>query len=180
MQTEELSQTLTGIEIRKKIDQYKYQYPVLKNHCKFFGEELVRTRGAITQALDDDSPVLLSRIIRRFNRLLKTKPPKQQIHKAKKLSIEPAEYRAWANMKQRCNNPKDKDYKDYGGRGIKVCDRWLHNFENFLADMGKRPSPQHSIDRYPNNDGNYEPSNCRWATQIEQAQNRRKSHKVVA
>ena len=69
---EELNQTLTGLEIRQKIDQYKYKYPILKTHCKFFGKELVRSRGAITQALDGDNPVLLSRIIRRFNRLLRT------------------------------------------------------------------------------------------------------------
>lgn len=80
------------------------------------------------------------------------------------------EFGIWAAMIYRCssNNP------DYGGRGIKVCDRWLECFENFLADMGRRPSKKHSLDRYPNNEtGNYEPSNCRWGTKKQQAGNTR-------
>jgi hypothetical protein len=86
---------------------------------------------------------------------------------------ETAEYRIWCHMKGRCLDPNDKRYKDYGGRGIKVCKRWLHSFENFLKDMGSRPSPELSIDRYPDNNGNYEPSNCRWATRSQQMRNRR-------
>jgi hypothetical protein len=85
------------------------------------------------------------------------------------------EYRAWAAMKSRCNNPKGRGYEDYGGRGIKVCDKWSKSFEDFLADMGRRPSPKHSLDRFPNNDGNYEPDNCRWATPRQQNSNTRKS-----
>lgn len=77
-------------------------------------------------------------------------------------------------MKARCTNPNNPRWEDYGGRGIKLCDRWLHSFEAFLADMGERP-PGMSLDRYPDNDGNYEPGNCRWATLKEQRANRRDS-----
>ncbi len=73
----------------------------------------------------------------------------------------------------RCYDIDSKDYKNYGGRGIIICDKWLNSFENFFADVGKAPSELHSIDRYPNNDGNYEPNNVRWATASEQAYNRR-------
>lgn len=81
------------------------------------------------------------------------------------------EYHTWVGMKDRCYNPNNRKYDRYGGRGITVCDWWLDDFENFLTDMGFRPGPGYSIDR-KNNDGNYEPGNCRWATPIEQARNR--------
>lgn len=76
------------------------------------------------------------------------------------------EYEIWSDMIKRCYNPKTKNYHRYGGRGIKICDRWRHFFENFLEDMGKRPFTGAQIDRI-NNDGNYEPSNCEWVTNKE-------------
>lgn len=79
------------------------------------------------------------------------------------------EYKVWRAMFQRCEDRSSKSYRRYGGRGISICGRW-RTFENFLADMGKRPSKTHSIDRV-NNDGNYEPSNCRWATRKQQYEN---------
>lgn len=81
------------------------------------------------------------------------------------------EYKTWLGMKNRCYNQREKSYKYYGGRGIKVCDRWLNSFENFLEDMGKRPHGKFSIDRIDVN-GNYEPSNCRWATDYQQRRNK--------
>ena len=85
--------------------------------------------------------------------------------------------RSYHSMKQRCYNEKCKDYYLYGGRGIKVCDRWLESFENFLEDMGDRPSKNHSIDRIDVN-GDYSPKNCRWADNKTQMRNR-KNTKII-
>lgn len=82
----------------------------------------------------------------------------------------------WGTMKQRCINPNNPSHKYYGERGIRVCERWL-NYDNFVEDMGERPSLKHSIERIDTN-GNYEPSNCRWATLIEQANNKRNNRLV--
>lgn len=84
------------------------------------------------------------------------------------------EYKAWINMKRRCTAKETYHaYNRYGGRGIKVCDRWKNSFENFLSDMGLKPTQKHSLDRI-NPDGNYEPNNCRWATMKQQRNNRSK------
>jgi hypothetical protein len=88
-------------------------------------------------------------------------------------SMRTTEYTIWNCMKQRCENPDNPAFKNYGARGIKVDPRWSASFEAFLADVGARPSLEHSLDRYPNNDGNYEPGNVRWATRREQALGRR-------
>ena len=84
------------------------------------------------------------------------------------------EYNAWCQMKERCTNPRNPRWKDYGGRGISVCARWMRSFPAFLADTGGRPSPRHSLGRLKN-DGNYEPGNCAWQTPVEQRANRRDS-----
>lgn len=82
----------------------------------------------------------------------------------------PPEYQAWANMMNRCYSPTSNRFQTYGARGIRVCERW-HDAVNFVADMGQRPSPKHSLDRI-NNDGDYEPDNCRWALTADQLRNK--------
>lgn len=82
------------------------------------------------------------------------------------------EYRCWSGIKTRCYNRNRDEYQIYGARGIGMCDRWRYSFDSFLADMGHKPSPQHSIERI-DSDGDYEPGNCRWATNSEQQRNKR-------
>lgn len=88
------------------------------------------------------------------------------------------EYQAWVDMRSRCHDAKHQGYRDYGGRGITVCAAWRHSYEAFLADMGRRPSAGHSLDRI-NNDGSYGPENCRWSTRSEQQRNKRKPRPYV-
>jgi hypothetical protein len=90
-----------------------------------------------------------------------------------------SEYCIWQGMIQRCTNPKEKKWMSYGGRGISVCTRWRTSFMDFLADVGERPSMKHTLDRYPNQDGNYEPGNVRWATIKEQNNNYRRNIRLT-
>lgn len=88
-------------------------------------------------------------------------------------------YKSWDDMINRTTRPSHGSFPDYGGRGITVCERWRHSFAAFLADMGERPSRLHSLDRWPNPNGNYEPGNCRWATRLEQVRNSSKVKPVI-
>jgi hypothetical protein len=88
------------------------------------------------------------------------------------------EYASWCSMKDRCNNPNNDDYAHYGGRGIRICDRWNDSFEAFIADIGHKPFPRATVDRIQVN-GNYEPGNCRWATQAEQTRNKRNNRRLT-
>jgi hypothetical protein len=97
---------------------------------------------------------------------------------ASRINVRWPEYAVWTMMKQRCGNPRCKDFYLYGARGVAVCERW-QKFENFIADMGRRPAPGLSIDRIDNN-GNYEPGNCRWADATTQRLNQRPKRELAA
>ena len=93
-------------------------------------------------------------------------------------TIRSTEYSAWAGMIARCNNRENRAYDRYGGRGIRVCVRWCNSYEKFLLDMGRKPTPKHSLDRIDNDKG-YSPTNCRWATPHEQNLNKRNNRKLT-
>lgn len=90
-----------------------------------------------------------------------------------------SEYHSWRSMKSRCRNENDPAYPRYGGRGVNVCDEWFDSFDKFLADMGPKPTTKYTVDRFPDNNGNYEPGNVRWATPDQQNQNRRDTHQLT-
>lgn len=107
-----------------------------------------------------------------------SRPHKRARPEFRSHKVDVPEFRVWMSMKERCGNPKLGAYQNYGGRGISVCLRWLESFDNFLADLGPRLSDQHSLERVDNN-GNYEPSNCVWATRSEQNNNRRNNRLIT-
>lgn len=102
---------------------------------------------------------------------------RRRVAKTKHGAVETSEYSIWANMLNRCRNKNEKSYKNYGGRGIRVCARWQESFNNFLADMGPRPTAHHSLDRI-DNDKDYAPNNCRWATAKQQCNNKRTNVRI--
>src|ERR1044071_950937 len=104
--------------------------------------------------------------------------PKDWVHGEYANPKRSSEYMAWSSMIGRCCNPRNQNYKRYGALGVSVCERWRHSYLNFLADVGRKPSPIHSLDRYPDPYGNYGPGNVRWALPKQQSRNRRNNHRL--
>lgn len=101
------------------------------------------------------------------------------VHGHGKRALTSATYRAWIGAKVRCFNSASPAYANYGAVGITMCEEWRHDFPAFLRDMGERPSPRHSLDRFPDQRGNYEPANCRWAVPLQQHNNKRTNRLVT-
>jgi hypothetical protein len=147
------------LTVIKRIDTTKYNVPIWLCVCEC-GTEVTRSRGTLRNAELSG------------NKSCMCKNCKGAEFSGTHLMSKSSEHTSWSGIIQRCTNIKNPKYHNYGGRGITVCERWRDSFENFYADMGPKPSPKHSIDRIDVN-GNYEPSNCRWATQLIQSRNTR-------
>ena len=145
--------------VLRRVENNKYGRSMWLCRCEC-GEEVVVDGGSLTKGATKSCGCYRYEIVK-------------TLHRTHGMSYS-QEYNSYNAMKQRCYYIKNKAYKYYGGLGVSVCSRWLESFENFYEDMGDKPSPTHSIDRI-DCFGNYEPGNCKWSTQEEQANNKRKN-----
>ena len=149
----------TVLDMPKK--QNKYGHMLLLSRCECGHEKYI----LLSHLLRGNSQKCLNCAYKNSDNIIEKKIEKQKVHKL---------IRLWRNMIWRCEKPY---YKNYHGRGIKVCDRWLNSFENFLSDMGDRPYDDYQLDRI-DNDGNYEPENCRWTTRSENCKNKKNPKRI--